>query len=80
MGEPGRTDTPFDGGVGYGSRYDHSDLNNTLFALEAMYYTRHLAQDKTLADARDLNWDAVIHFLQNCQKPPHPQQGVLGLR
>lgn len=36
LGVKGTNDTPFDGGVGYGSKYQHSDMNNTLVAIEAM--------------------------------------------
>jgi len=45
-------------------------MAHTLAALEALYYSRHLVEDKNLADARDLNWAAAIHFLQNCQNLP----------
>jgi len=68
--EQGKTDNVFDGGIGYGSRYPHSDMGNTLAALEALYYSKHLIEDRNLADARDLNWEAAIHFLQNCQNLP----------
>lgn len=75
MGEPGKTDSPFDGGVGYGSKYAHSDMNNTLVAIEAMYYSRHLAEDKNLPETKDLNWQAVATFIQNCQNlPSHNKQ------
>jgi squalene-hopene/tetraprenyl-beta-curcumene cyclase len=68
--EQGKTDNVFDGGIGYGSKYPHSDMGNTLAALEALYYSKHLVADQNLADARDLNWEAAIHFLQNCQNLP----------
>ena len=48
FGEPGKLDTPFDGGIGYGSRYKHSDMGNTLAALEALHYSQHLAADTKL--------------------------------
>lgn len=67
FGEKGKVDDVFDGGIGYGSKYEHSDMGNTLAALEALYYSKHLQQDKALADARDLNWAAAIQFIQNCQ-------------
>lgn len=70
IGEPGKIDSPFDGGVGYGSHYPHSDLNNTLLALEAVHYSRHLVADKGAADGKDLDWAAAINFLQNCQNLP----------
>lgn len=75
LGEKGKLDTPFDGGVGYGSKYEHSDMSNTLMALEALYYSRHLKEDKALADAKDLNWAAAIHFIESCQNlPTHNKQ------
>ncbi|MDA0812585.1 MAG: cycloartenol synthase, partial [Verrucomicrobia bacterium] len=41
----GATDSPFDGGIGYGGSYTHSDLSNTHFALEALYYSKSLLAD-----------------------------------
>ncbi len=70
FGEQGKIDTPFDGGVGYGSSYEHSDMSNTLQALEALYYSRRLVADQNPAEAKDLNWAAAIHFLQRCQNLP----------
>jgi squalene-hopene/tetraprenyl-beta-curcumene cyclase len=70
FGEKGKIDSPFDGGIGYGTKYDHSDMGNTVAALEALYYTKHLVADNPQAEARDLNWPAVIHFLQSCQNLP----------
>jgi squalene-hopene/tetraprenyl-beta-curcumene cyclase len=70
LGERGKLDTPFDGGVGYGSKYQHSDMNNTLTALEALYYSKRLDTDKNLAGAKDLDWAAAIHFIQSCQNLP----------
>lgn len=69
LGEPGKLDTPYDGGIGYGSRYPHSDLNNTLLALEALHHSRHLVADQGQA-GKDLDWAAAIRFLQNCQNLP----------
>lgn len=65
---PGKPESPFSGGIGYGGSPDkHSDLNNTLTALEALYYTKDLAKDSASAPAKDLNWAAAIQFVQNCQ-------------
>ena len=64
------TGSPFDGGVGYGDDGKHSDMNNTLTALEALYYSKYLDKDKPLAGAKDLNWPAAIHFIQSCQNLP----------
>lgn len=72
--QKGKTDNIFDGGVGYGSKYEHSDMANTLSALEAIYYSKPVAQDGA-APGADLNWTAAIQFLQNCQNlPSHNQQ------
>lgn len=70
FGEPGKIDDVYDGGIGYGTRYKHSDMSNTLMALEALYYSKRLAQDEKLAGAKDLNWAAAIQFIQNCQNLP----------
>jgi squalene-hopene/tetraprenyl-beta-curcumene cyclase len=65
----GKIDSPFDGGVGYGNKRNHSDMNNTLTALEALYYTKYLDQDKP-GSGNNLNWPAVIHFIESCQNLP----------
>jgi squalene-hopene/tetraprenyl-beta-curcumene cyclase len=70
LGEKGKLDSPFDGGVGYGSKYAHSDMNNTLTALEALYHSRHLVDQKDPAGGRDLDWAAAAHFLESCQNLP----------
>ena len=65
----GETDNVFDGGVGYGSSYSHPDLSNTYHALEALHYTRELVKE-TPDKAFDLDWDAAINFVANCQQRP----------
>ena len=62
------TGSPFEGGVGYGDSATgpHTDMNNTYTALEALYYSKDLAKDKPVAGARDLNWEAAIHFIERC--------------
>lgn len=68
FGEKGKIDDPFDGGIGYGNHYKHSDMANTVSALEALHYTQYLARDHGLTQDKDLNWAAAIHFLQSCQQ------------
>ena len=68
LGEKGKIDNPFDGGIGYGSKGEFSDMGNTLQALEALYYSRPASD--TAAPDKELNWQAAIHFLQNCQNLP----------
>lgn len=70
VGLQGRSDNVFDGGIGYGSKYQHSDMGNTLQALEALYHSRHLTRKDTQTREPDLNWEAAIKFLQNCQNLP----------
>lgn len=74
--EKGKTDNPFDGGVGYGTPKPnnpaHADLSNTHFALEALYYAQNLLADKGDAGKNEpqLNYAAAIQFIQNCQNRP----------
>jgi squalene-hopene/tetraprenyl-beta-curcumene cyclase len=68
-GEKGTSDTPFDGGIGYGSSSPKPDLVNTLHALEALYYSQKTTAEKP-ATADDLNWKAAIQFIENCQHLP----------
>ena len=68
QGEP---DNTFDGGVGYGGTYTHSDLSNTHLALEALYYSRNaLADSPAAAGMEELDWEAAIQFVQRCQNLP----------
>lgn len=69
-GERGKLDSPFDGGIGYGSEDKQPDLSNTSFALEAMALSKAGLKDKNLAAAADLNWQAAIHFIESCQNLP----------
>lgn len=72
LGKLNELDSPFDGGVGYNDKYEHSDLNNTLVALETLYYTRR-KDGETNNDG--LDWEAAIAFIQNCQNlPSHNSQ------
>lgn len=70
-GTPGKTDSPFDGGIGYGGSQQvaYADLSNTSFALEALYYSKKLFQDtgRPVEKSDDLNWDAAIQFVSRCQ-------------
>jgi len=68
----GIADNPYDGGIGYGGRYQHSDLSNTMFALEALYYTKNLTRDVDAAEVKlsKLNWKAARKFIERCQNLP----------
>ena len=67
-GDPGMGDSPYDGGIGYGRTDKNPDLSNTVLALEALYYTRHLMSEMSNSnEARDLNWQAVTQFIARTQ-------------
>ena len=71
QGEPGMGDSPFDGGIGYGGTYKHSDLSNTMLALEAIHYTKYLKNEMGKDfEAKDLNWKAAIQFISRTQNLP----------
>ena len=76
IGGKENTGSPFDGGIGYGNSTNgpHADMNNTMTALEALYYSKDLAKDAALGGARDLNWAAAIHFIERCQNLPSVNQ------
>lgn len=68
FGEKGKRDNPFDGGVGYGDDGPQSDLSNTVMALEAIRASRAFAPAQE--QAKELNWQAAIEFVQACQNLP----------
>lgn len=65
----GVSDNVFDGGVGYGSRWAHSDLSNTHLAMEALFYAKKTYKN-TEQDITELDWDAAISFVSKCQNLP----------
>ncbi|MBI5443172.1 MAG: terpene cyclase/mutase family protein [Deltaproteobacteria bacterium] len=58
-----------DGGIGY-NKDGHSDMSNSVMALEALYYSKYLARDEAGQKAKDLNWAAAVAFIQRCQNLP----------
>lgn len=69
-GNKGESDDQFDGGIGYGGTYSHSDLSNTYLALEAIYHTKALATDTARGEQPKLDWDAALTFISRCQNHP----------
>ncbi len=65
----GTVDNLFDGGIGYGGSYAHSDLSNTHLAMEALYYSKQVLADTEFDESSefDLDWDAAIEFVSLCQ-------------
>ncbi len=67
----GQGDSLYDGGIGYGDRYDHSDMSNTLLALEVdLLYAVPETGQQGEAEIKQLNFPAAIKFIQNCQNLP----------
>jgi squalene-hopene/tetraprenyl-beta-curcumene cyclase len=67
-GEPGQPDDDHDGGIGYGGSSKRSDLSNTHFALEALYYAQALdAEQPPDKNEPKLNYAAAIAFVSRCQ-------------
>ncbi|MEN8755826.1 MAG: prenyltransferase/squalene oxidase repeat-containing protein [Akkermansiaceae bacterium] len=66
-GVKGKLDSEFDGGIGYGGSYDHSDLSNTHLALEALYHSRTIATDTGTTKQPELDWSAALEFISKCQ-------------
>jgi squalene-hopene/tetraprenyl-beta-curcumene cyclase len=65
----GKSDNLFDGGIGYGGTYAHSDLSNTHLAMEALYYSKKALADTAHDESAqfDLDWDAAIQFVSLTQ-------------
>lgn len=72
MQAKGLADSSLDGGIGYGpgaTTRQHPDMSNTLMALEALYHTKVLPGEE-LAAGKDLDWQAVIGFIERSQNLP----------
>lgn len=65
----GVVDNLFDGGIGYGGTYAHSDLSNTHLAMEALYHSKKVLADTEFDDTGDfdLDWGAAIEFVSATQ-------------
>lgn len=67
-------------GIGYG-RKTRADLNNTAWALEALYVTDHLDREPfnknpEAAKKADLAWDRALKFLTHCQNLAETNQSA----
>jgi squalene-hopene/tetraprenyl-beta-curcumene cyclase len=67
IGKKKETDNPNDGGVGYGSKNDHTDMSNTYLAIEAIALSKKVIEDGKHGDQPDLDWDAAVTFLSRSQ-------------
>ncbi|MFO7821463.1 MAG: cycloartenol synthase [Lentisphaeria bacterium] len=68
---PTKPGNSFYGGIGYGSRGPtRPDLNNTSYALEALYLTKNLDKETKYAKKSELAWDNAVKFLKEVQNIP----------
>lgn len=67
LGKKKETDNVNDGGIGYGSHDDHTDLSNTYLAIEALALSEKVVADAKHGDQPDLDWSAAVTFLSRCQ-------------
>ncbi|MEO7101250.1 MAG: prenyltransferase/squalene oxidase repeat-containing protein [Luteolibacter sp.] len=67
LGQKKETDNLNDGGVGYGSKNDHTDMSNTYLAIEALALSKKIIEDGKHGDQPDLDWDAAVKFVSRCQ-------------
>lgn len=67
IGQTGENDNKNDGGIGYGSSPDHTDMSNTYLALEALALSDHIIEDGQFTDQPNLDWDAALTFLSRSQ-------------
>jgi squalene-hopene/tetraprenyl-beta-curcumene cyclase len=69
-----RANSAEDGGFGYdpgdSGRASRPDMDNTVFALEALALYRDTGKAKERPGEQDLNWKAAIDFLTRCQNLP----------
>jgi squalene-hopene/tetraprenyl-beta-curcumene cyclase len=63
-----------DGGFGYEAggpgKQTRPDLDNTVFAMEALRLYREAQKGKEPASGTDLNWQAALDFVSRCQQLP----------
>jgi squalene-hopene/tetraprenyl-beta-curcumene cyclase len=67
IGQKKETDNPNDGGIGYGTKNDHTDLSNTYLAIEALALSQKVVDDSNHGDQPSLDWEAAITFISRCQ-------------
>ncbi len=67
IGQKKETDNLNDGGVGYGSKNDHTDMSNTYLSIEALALSKKVIEDGKHGDQPDLDWGAAVKFLSRSQ-------------
>ena len=74
----GESDNQYDGGIGYGGSYQHSDLSNTYLSIEALKLSEQIAKDTAEGKQPELNWEAAVQFISRTQnlKATNDQPGI----
>ncbi len=57
----------FNGGIGYGGSYSHSDMSNTYLSIEAIKISEVYAKDSNVEKQPELDWDSALLFISRCQ-------------
>lgn len=70
IGKKKETDDKNDGGIGYGSKNDRTDLSNTYLAVEALALSSKVVEDGKHGEQPDLDWNAALTFISRCQNLP----------
>ncbi len=63
----GESDNKYDGGIGYGGTYSHSDVSNTYLAIEAIAHSKSIIEEGKHGKQPELNWDAAMQFISRSQ-------------
>jgi squalene-hopene/tetraprenyl-beta-curcumene cyclase len=67
LGKKKETDNLNDGGIGYGSKNDHTDMSNTYLAIEALALSKKIIEDGKHGEQPDLDWEAALTFISRNQ-------------
>jgi len=77
LNEKGKIDSPHDGGFSYGNVFEKGDMSQTLVALQAMYFSKAIVKDGEKSAVKDLNWEAALKFIENCQDLPKQGEPII---
>lgn len=67
IGEKGKTDNQNDGGIGYGSKDDHTNMSTTFLSIEALALSEKVVDDGKFGEQPTLDWGAALTFLSRSQ-------------
>jgi len=64
------------GGIGYGKTEKEPDLSNTSWAVEALALSKAWLAGELPPEAKELDWQAAVAFIQSCQNLPGTNQAA----